>query len=74
MSMINQTNLITDYINFISTAKTERLCVDEAERLAVLAGFRQYKHSSGILMPGEKVYLKGYEISHFKMENYDLGD
>ena len=58
MSTISQTNLITDYINFISTAKTERLCVEEAERLAVLAGFKQYRHGSGILMPGEKVYFK----------------
>ena len=68
MSMINQTNLITDYINFISTAKTERLCVDEAERLAVLAGFRQYKHSSGILMPGEKVYFKNKNKKGFQVE------
>lgn len=58
MNTISQTNLITDYINFISTAKTERLCVEEAERLAVLAGFKQYRHGSDILMPGEKVYFK----------------
>lgn len=58
MSTINQTQLITDYINFISTAKTERLCVEEAERLAILAGFRPYSYGTPFYAPGDKVYFK----------------
>ena len=56
--MITQETFIKNYIDFISTAKTERICVEEAEKLAIKAGFRPYKHNSGILMPGEKIYFK----------------
>lgn len=56
--MTTQETFIKNYIDFISTAKTERICVDEAEKLAIKAGFRPYKHDDGILLPGNKFYFK----------------
>ena len=56
--MTTQETFIKNYIDFISTAKTERICVEEAEKLAVKAGFRPYKHGDGYLLPGNKYYFK----------------
>lgn len=57
MKTIEQTQFIKDYIEFISTAKTERLCVEEAEKIALLNGFLQYDNSKEYKY-GDKVYFK----------------
>lgn len=57
MTEITSAQFIENYINFISTAKTERLCVEEAEKLAILAGFRLYDHTKEYKF-GDKVYFK----------------
>lgn len=44
-----------DYKEFLSLGKTERLCVNEALRLAKLAGFKNLDEVSS-LKPGDKVY------------------
>ena len=57
MKTIEQTQFIKDYIEFISTAKTERLCVEEAEKIALLNGFLPYDNSKEYKY-GDKVYFK----------------
>lgn len=57
MKTIEQTQFIKDYIEFISTAKTERLCVQEAEKIALLNGFLPYDNSKEYKY-GDKVYFK----------------
>lgn len=57
MKTIEQTQFIKDYIEFISKAKTERLCVEEAEKIALLNGFLPYDNSKEYKY-GDKVYFK----------------
>ena len=64
MKTIEQTQFIKDYIEFISTAKTERLCVEEAEKIALLNGFLPYDNSKEYKY-GDKVYFKNKKISGF---------
>ncbi len=58
-----KTELITqfgeDYKEFLSKGKTERLCVEQAEKAAIIAGFKPldaFKETG--LKSGDKVYLK----------------
>lgn len=55
-----------EYKAFISVGKTERLCVDEAVRLAKEKGFQELKSFSS-LKPGDKVYVtnKGKNVALF---------
>lgn len=47
---------IKDYMDFISKAKTERICVNEAVRLAEEKGFVKYKYNISY-KPGDKIYF-----------------
>lgn len=47
----------TDYKEFLSYGKTERLCVQKAESLAIEAGFKELSALKE-LKPGDKVYIK----------------
>lgn len=47
----------TDYKEFLSYGKTERLCVQKAESLAIEAGFKELSAFKE-LKPGDKVYIK----------------
>jgi len=47
----------TDYKEFLSYGKTERLCVKKAESLAIEAGFKDIS-TFKVLKPGDKVYIK----------------
>lgn len=57
---MDKTSFVEDYMNFLSKAKTERLTVFEAERLAIGAGFRRLDYTDPALLerlkPGSKVY------------------
>lgn len=45
------------YIDFLGSSKTERLCVKNAEAMAIDAGFCQFEPSMK-LTPGDKIYIK----------------
>ena len=53
-----------EYKDYISKGKTERLCVDEAIKVAEKAGFKAYQAGSSV-KPGDKVYFvnKGKNIA-----------
>lgn len=57
---MKQTDFIKDYMDFLSKAKTERLAVSEAEKLAIRAGFRRLDYTDPAMLerlkPGSKVY------------------
>lgn len=48
--------LLTDYMNFISECKTERMCVNRAIKIAQEHGFKKYNNNEE-LNPGDKVYF-----------------
>ena len=51
-------NFAKDYEDFLSVAKTERLAVDEIERLAIAAGYRKFDpYNSNGVQEGDKIYF-----------------
>lgn len=54
--LVHKDELIDDYMKFLSTAKTERLCVKEAVKIAESNGFKKYDNDAD-LKPGDKVYF-----------------
>lgn len=62
---IKEATLYTDeYINFINTAKTEYLCVEEAVKMLEENGFSKFDEKY-TLNPGDKVYFINREKSLF---------
>ncbi|MDD6651550.1 MAG: aminopeptidase [Eggerthellales bacterium] len=56
-------DLCDDYIEFISTCKTERLCCSRAEAMARAEGYRtvqEIRSAGETLKPGDKVYAVNY--------------
>ena len=49
-------NFAKDYEDFLSVAKTERLAVEEIERLAKNAGFKKFDAKSSV-KAGDKLYF-----------------
>lgn len=54
--IVKKETFIENYINFISTCKTERLCVDYAIKAAKAKGFKPFAINEP-LTPGSKVYF-----------------
>ena len=51
-------NFAKDYEDFLSVAKTERLAVDEIEKLAIAAGYRKFDpYNSNGVQEGDKIYF-----------------
>lgn len=70
-------NISDDYINFLDTARTERLAVKEIIKRAEAAGYVELDENASSLNPGDKVYAvnknKGVVMFHIGSEDITNG-
>ncbi len=70
-------NISDDYINFLDTARTERLAVKEIIKRAEAAGYVELDENASSLNPGDKVYAvnknKGVVMFHIGDEDITNG-